>query len=60
MIFKVKGLEEALCAVRLYLGFRLEGKRFGYSPITPKNVAPTMVNAEANQALKKFFLVKKT
>jgi hypothetical protein len=29
IIFKVRGLEEALCAVKLYLGLRLEGKRFG-------------------------------
>jgi hypothetical protein len=56
IIFNVKGLEEALYALRLYLGFRLEGNRFGKSPITPKNVAPTIVSAEANQALKKVFL----
>ena len=59
IIFNVKGLEEALYAVRLYLGFRLEGNRFGKSPITPKNVVPTMVSAEANQALKNVFLTRK-
>ena len=52
-------LQEALYAVRLYLGFRLEGNRFGKSPITPKNVVPTMVSAEANQALKNVFLTRK-
>ena len=55
MIFKVSGLEEALYAVRLYLGLRLEGNMFGKRPIMPKKVVPTMVIAEANQALKKVF-----
>jgi hypothetical protein len=35
MIFNVRGLEDALKAVKLYIGSRLDGNRFGKSPITP-------------------------
>ena len=35
MIFKVRGLEEALKAVRLYFGSRLEGNKFGNRPTIP-------------------------
>jgi len=35
MIFKVSGLEDELKAVRLYFGSRLDGNRFGNSPMIP-------------------------
>ena len=50
MMVRVRGLEEALNAVRLNDGSMLDGKRLGKSPMTPKKVAPTMVIADAIHA----------
>ena len=53
MIFNVRGLDEALKAVKEKFSSMLDGNNLGKSPMIPKKVAPTMVRAEANQALKK-------
>src|SRR5512139_2761335 len=50
MIFRVSGLDAALATVALAAASILEGRRFGYRPITPKRVAATMVRLDAHQA----------
>jgi hypothetical protein len=52
MIFNVSGLDDELKAVRLNLGFMLDGNILGKRPIIPKKVVPRIVSAEANHALK--------
>jgi hypothetical protein len=51
MILSVKGLDEELNAFRLYTGFMLEGKRFGYNPTMQNNVESPIVAAEADHAV---------
>ena len=51
MIFSVYVLEEELKIVRLYAASRLDGIRFGKSPITPVNTTITMVTQDEANAI---------
>lgn len=59
MIFKVRGLDEALYIVTLNLLFMLDGSMLGYSPIIPKKTVPTITIEDENHALKNSFLLIK-
>ena len=50
IILRVRGLDEALKAVRLHSRLRLEGNIAGKSPMTPKNVEARMEIAQENHA----------
>ena len=52
IIFSVSGLEDAFCAVILYVALKLDGNIFGYMPVIPKKVTPIIAAADENQALK--------
>ena len=55
MILRVRGLDDALNAVRSQAGFMLEGNKAGKRPKIPKKVHPIIVRADANQALNHAF-----
>jgi hypothetical protein len=59
MILRVKGLEDALKAVKVQAGSMLEGNKAGNRPQMPKKVHPIMVSADANQALNHAFVAVK-
>ena len=59
MIFKVRGLDEALYAVTLNLLFMLDGIILGYSPIIPKKTDPRITIEDENHAFKKSLLLIK-
>ncbi len=52
IILRVNGLEDELNAVKWKLLFIDDGNKFGKRPITPKKVAPIIVRADENHALK--------
>jgi hypothetical protein len=56
IIFNVRGLDEELYIVILYELLILDGNISGYSPVTPKNVALTIVRHDENQAFHHCFL----
>jgi len=59
MIFKVRGLDEALNAVTLKAVLMFDGSILGYNPIIPKKTDPTITIEDENHALKNSFLLIK-